>query len=440
MICPYCGASLRDGAAFCGNCGSALQGSPSIDQMMGDPGANMQGYSYPSDTDELGYFPENQQAMDFVPITVPKQMTNVEGRRRNKPSLLLRLPLQIISFFLSILLTVCLLATAVLMDCNRILSAGGIKAIMNAVFSVTQTHTPSVLIPGAVGAGVRMEETTMPPIMDIPADIELPSNIEMPADILTSGDAEALVDWLCNVASQMMGEEVAVDRQQLQSFVEQSTLTEYLAEKASGYASDFINGTQNTWITSEELMDLLEENEALIEGTFQVEFSREMKQELQAVLEQSIEESNLNEMIHEEMFTAMEETLNASLPVEWAKIQEILQMLLSGELMTSGLIACAVIMLLLCLLNFYNVPGGLTWSALPCIFVGAILSLPIALLQMSPAVFTEMLAIPGVVVHLVSSFLSAFSLVHYGILFFGVVLLVLSILWRILRAAARSTY
>lgn len=427
MLCPYCGAHLQDGAPYCANCGAVMQGSPAIDQMMAQTPGDFQSY-YPSATDELGYMPEHQQPMDYVPITMPKKLP--KGKGRNKPSLALRIPLQLFSFLLSILLFVSLLATALLMDCNRLLSAGGIKQIVNAVFSVSQTRPGAMVTPGAVGAGVRMDVTP-----SLPADMQIP---ELPADILADGDTDALVDWICDMASQMAGQEVQVDRAQIQSFVSQSTLTDYVAEKAAGYASDFINGTQETLITTEELMELLEDNESLLQETFQIELTREMKQEMEKALSTAIEDSNLNEVIHEQVFSTMEETLNASLPVEWSRIQAILQWLTSDSVMLGALGICLLLMLLLCVVNFYNVPGGLTWSAVSCIFAGGLLSLPVAFLQASPMLLTELAAMPAGVMQLLLSFLRVFATVHYGILIFGIILLVLSIVWRILRANARN--
>lgn len=427
MLCPYCGAAVQDGSPYCTNCGAVMQSTPSIDQMMNRTTGTYPVYSV-SENDEWGYLPENQQAQDFVPIMVPRQLP--KEHRRNKPSIVLRLPLQILSFLLSIFLFVSLIGTALLMDCNRLLSAAGIKQVMNAVFSVSTARTVMPVMPGAVGVGANMD-----PFPTLPPDVQIP---ELPNDALLEGDTDAIVDWICDVASQMVGQEVQVDRQRLQEFVEQSTLTDYVAEKAAGYAADFINGTQDTQLTTEELMGLLEENETLIEETFQVHFTREMKQELEQAITTTIEDNRLNEVIHEQVFTSMEQALSASLPVEWSALQNALQMLTSDTVMMGALGICLALVLLLCLLNFYNVPGGLTWSAVPCILAGGILSLPVAFLQASPALITETIGMPGSIMQLILSFLQVFATVHYGLLAFGVVLLVLSIIWRILRASVRS--
>lgn len=419
MTCPYCGAALRADATFCEQCGAAVCAAPSLDQMM-DQASGFCAQSYDNGAELQGYMPEDYAQTEYVPVDVPRRSAAMNRGQRKKPSLALRIPLQIVSLFLSIVLMVCLLATALLLDCNRMLSAGGIKQIMKAVFSTSQSK-PVRPVSGAVG--VHWDEVQIP---------------ELPSDVLASGDTDALVDWLCDMVEQTVGQDIDVDKEQLQAFVEQSTLTDYMAEKAASYAQDFINGTRDTLISSQELMELIEENEDLIEDTFQVDFTREMKQELETALQKTIEENKLNEMIHEQVFEQLETTLNQSLPVGFEQLQALLQALTNDTLVLGAVAVCLVIMLLLCALNFYNVPAGMTWSAVPCILVGGLLALPVALLQSSPALLTDILPIPGSIVQLITSFLSAFGLVHYGLLLFGVVLLILSIVWRIVRASRRT--
>ncbi len=328
---------------------------------------------------------------------------------------------------------VSLLATALLLDLNRVLSAGGIQQVVSALFSTSQTGTNGPQA-GALGVNVKWDNTdpTLPPDMEL-------SDMEIPADVLTSGDTEALVDWLVEVLEETTGSEVDVDEQQLQQFIEESTIPQYMAEKAAGYAEDFINGTKNTLITSEELLALVEENEELIASTFQVELTSEMKAELGTALEQTIEENRINEVIHEEVFTSMQDSISEALPVEWEQIQSALQLLTSDAVMLAAIGVCVVLMLLLCALNFYNIPGGLTWSAVACILIGGVLSAPIVLLQASPELMTDVAGIPAAVSQLILSFVSALSLVHYGILALGVALLLISIIWRAIRAGVRNS-
>ena len=135
----------------------------------------------------------------------------------------------------------------------------------------------------------------------------------------------------------------------------------------------------------------------------------------------------------------MEESIHSSMSgIDMEMIRHYLQLLTSSELMLGAVALCVALMLLLCALNFYDVPAGLTWSAVPCIIVGVILSVPLALLQTAPAILVDILSLPASLAQIITSFLSVLSAVHYGILILGVILLILSILWRIFRITRRT--
>ena len=360
MKCPYCSAALSEGTAICSHCGGVIGAAVSLDQTLHNAAGPESAVVY-GDMPEFGVA-DGYEQIDYIPVEIPRNAGQAQTqKKRNKPHILLRIPLQILSFILSIVLMVSLLATALVLDLNRVLSAGGIKQVMEALFSVSESKTPQVPV-GAVGVGVLRDEMQM--------DVD---NVEIPADVLTSGDTEALVEWLASMIEEAAGTEVELDEQQLQEFVEQSTLTDYMAEKAAGYAEDFINGTQNTQITPEELLQLMEENEELIASTFQVELTPQVKADLEVVLEQTIEENNLNELIHQEVFTSMQDAITESLPVQWEQLQAILKLPTSDTVVLALIGVCVVLMLLLCALNFYNIPGGLAWSAVPCILAGVLL-------------------------------------------------------------------
>lgn len=422
MICNACGAENKTGSAHCAYCGAALETAEYSDLQ----------YAQDSTFGSSDFYPDFRSeeeiansANDPVPVQIPKKAQQEKGKRRG-PSLLVKIPLQLLSLLLSLVLVVFLLATAVLLDCNRMLSAGGIKQLVGAVLSVSQSANPSPNpAVGAVGVGVHMEDPTFP------------SDVEIPSEVLTDGSTEALVDWICDMVSQSTGQEVTVDREQVQTFVQESTVTDFLAEKVAGYADDFIHETRNTQITAEELQALFSENQALIEETFQVEITPEVKENIDAAIEKSVEENNLNDTIYEQVFTSMEEAIDDSMPgMDSDTLRGYLQLLTSPGVVWGAIGLCVALMLLLCALNFYNLPGGLTWSAVSCILAGTILSLPVAILQSSPALLSDMLALPELVTHLVTSFLSVFALVHYGMLALGVALLLLSIVWRVIRATA----
>lgn len=360
-----------------------------------------------------------------IPIVIPRRHPITAGsrRRHGKPPLALRIPLQLMSLVLCLALTVGLLATALLVDTHRALSAGGIQAIVSAL--LTTSRSPARPTPQAAPSGRyahALSETTTE---------------QIPTGLIAGGDSEALVEWILDMLEQSAGTQVDVDREILAEFVEKSTLSEYLADKMAGYTADFINGTQNTQITSQELMALLEENEALIAETFQISLDLQTKQQLQQALEKTIEENRLNEVIHDEVFDSVRSALDQALPIQWEQLQALLQALTSRSVMGAAIGLCLGLMLLLLALNFYDLAGGLTWSAVSCLLSGVLLSVPIAMLQAMPQALTDMAGVPPLVAQCIVSLAGATALVHYGILAIGIVLLLISLVWRILRASSR---
>ena len=91
----------------------------------------------------------------------------------------------------------------------------------------------------------------------------------------------------------------------------------------------------------------------------------------------------------------------------------------------------AVLILLLCGANFYNIPAGMTWASMPCILIGGILALPIAVLQLMPTILGEMAAFAPMV--------NVLAPIHYAVPVIGLVLLIGSIVWRIVRSCLRHS-
>lgn len=155
-----------------------------------------------------------------------------------------------------------------------------------------------------------------------------------------------------------------------------------------------------------------------------------------------MEESDLSNVIRDKMDSAVSEMLEQSTEslggLEVEDIQRILQMLASGLPTVSVIGAAVVLMLLLCALNYYNVPAGLTWSAIPCILAGLILSAPIVLVKNVVNTMDTSSGMVSGVGSILVSFVDVFAPIHYGVLILGVALLVISIVWRIIRAAVRA--
>ncbi len=476
MFCEKCGAKLEENARFCIACGEkvekiaqeeAPQPLPESEEMtMELPEAEVEtaeetAQEAAEDTAEEEtaeevqpepvipepVLPEPQPVPVFVapqPVYVPVEVPAVSSAQktkaytpRKKPHIVLRILLQFLSFVMCVVLTASLLGTVVLADLNHLMSAGGIKQLINAV--LVPASAPQRVSPAVGALGVRLDETSPIPGFTIPGDLDLG---DIPEDLLSGGGSaeniSSIIDWIYDELQKTSEEPLPITKEQVKEFVEESTVSEFVADKLAGYADDFINGTEHTSITTEEIMDLLDENSELIEKTFEVEITEEVKEQMVTSVEKVVEENDLNTVIREQVFESVKDTINestAGMGMSWEEIQPMLQLICSDAVLYSALGTCLVLMLLLCLLNFYNVPAGLTWIAVPSMLIGAIVTAPLAMLQAAPTMLAGVL--PSQVASIVASFAGVLLPIHGAVLVMGVALLVISIIWRIIRGAVR---
>ena len=445
-----------------------------LSQLLSDPLPE----EIPANAAEAAEVPQPAAEPEQLPEPEPAPAEKKAKKVRRKPHIALRIPLQLLSLVLAVALLATALAGALVLDLQQLTSAGGIKQLIDAVMTTITSSAPAkspaeptlnklsnwtvrfdetdpsnpfeggyTVIVDENGNTVVIDENGNVVDMD-PSDIIGDENgdinidlDELPEDILTGGDTEenmdSLIDWIFDQVEQSTGEELAIDKEQVQSFVEQSTVGDYLSEKLAGFAEDYINGTENTVITADEIMELLEENEALLQSELQVELTPGLKEELKQSVNQIVQETDINNTIREEVFGAVDEMLEestSSLGVSMDEIRSALQLVTSESMRNFVILVNVVLILLLCLLNFYNVPAGLTWAAFPLMLAGGILQVPVILLQ-NIDLSAEA---PGGIASLLASFANVFQPVHSGVLYLGVGLLVVSILWRIIRAIVRK--
>lgn len=391
MQCYVCGNFIDDSQPYCPICGAVLQPQEPI------------------------YY-EGMPPLEVQP-PMPEPAFAPQPARR-KPHIALRIGMQLLSFLLSTLLGIALIATVLLADMHTLTSSGGIKQIIHAILLPNQAPTP---VRPMVAAGGTVID---------PGQIELPEGAE---DAILSGDGNALVDILYDTMQEMLGEENPITKDQLQTFVENSTVTDYIADKAAGYAEDILNGTENTQITAEELVQLVEENKPLIEETFEIEITDDQMEEIKSNVTTIVEENDINTTIRTEINNAMDSAMSgaAGTGIPLAEIMEFARMLSQDTVLYVAIGACAVLLLLLCGANFYNIPAGLTWAAVPCILIGGILAAPVAVLQLMPSVLGEYASF--------ASMINVLAVNHYTVPIIGLVLLIGSIVWRIVRSCIRNS-
>lgn len=334
----------------------------------------------------------------------------------------IRMLMQFVSFLLCLVLVVSLFISVSLLDLKMLTSSGGIQAVLDTVMGSSST-SPTAAAPRQ-GYISRLNSG------DIPGDIQLPDNVQIPNDALT--DSNLLTDYIYDIIKESVGQDINITHDQVQQFVEASTIMDFTSEKMASYVEDAMNGTQNTTITADELMGLLEENQGLLEEHFDITITEETKAQLRTEVERVVEDEDLNGTIRKEIDAVLEQ------PIEGTDytVNDIL--LVIGQITANGVIFavvgfCLLIILLMLAANFYNLPMGLTWASIACLFTGVPLSLLALGLQYSPmaAVDTQVMQI----FELTQNLAEVVAPVHYAVAIVGILLLAGSITWRVLRAS-----
>ena len=344
-----------------------------------------------------------------------------------KPHIMLRILTQFLSFLLCLVLIASLVGTVALADLNRIMSKNGIQQLVNAC--IDTTPAPQRITPVAGAARV----------LPLNAGVAVPDISDIPEDILTGGDTmeniNNLVSWLYNQIAASSSQPLTVTEEQVLALVQESGLSAFIAEKLAGFAEDFINNTRNTTVTTEEIMAVVEENRQLIEEKLDIEFTEKTKADLERSIHNLVVEQDLTGTIQGQVFDSVENAINDSVAdtgMTWDQIQPMVKFLCSDLMLYLAIGLCVVLMLLLCALNFYNVPGGLTWIAVPCILVGGIFTAALALAALAPKLLP---AVPAAAAQILASFNMVLLPVHGAVLGFGLLLLIVSIIWRAVRKA-----
>ncbi len=331
-----------------------------------------------------------------------------------KPHIMLRILTQFLSFLLCLVLIASLVGTVALADLNRIMSKDGIQQLVSSLADPA---------PQQAAAGARTVA---------PSDI--------PEDILTGGDSRENIDnlasWLYNMIAEASDQPLTVTEEQILALVREPAISAFIAEKLAGFAEDFINKTQKTTVTAQEILAVVEENQLLIEEKLDIELTGEVKANLERSVHQLVVEQDLAGNIQGQVFETVESAINDSIAetgMTWEKIQPVVKFICSDLMLYLSIGLCVVLMLLLLVLNFYNIPGGLIWIAVPCILVGGISTVALALAALVPKLFP---AVPAATMQLLASFSKTLLPVHGAVLGFGLLLLIVAIIWFAVRKSA----
>lgn len=185
-----------------------------------------------------------------------------------------RILLGFLSIVLCLILFASTLVTILVADVRLVTSKDGLQTI------ITQALFPKsapVRLPApglAAGVPVRLEE----------------------AD--TNNEAQgAIVEAIYGMITEQFGDELPISQEQVEEFLSESTLPEFLTEKVAGVVNDIYTGESTTTITKEEIVQLLQENAPIIQEQLGVTIT---DQEI-AVIGDWVEENKIMDTVQQQV-------------------------------------------------------------------------------------------------------------------------------------------
>lgn len=352
----------------------------------------------------------------------------MNNTNNKKPALGIRILLQVVSFLLCMILMFGLLVAAALIDLKTVTSSKGIETVINLLFRADHPvrQQPELSFQGdksASRSGSVMLSASN-------GEYEIPDDIDVPYDALT--DADALADFIIETLNEYAGESMDIDREAVLDFINDSSIIEYTSQKVSGYLQDALGGTEDTVITTDEIMSLLDDNKQLIEQTFDITVTDEMEQKIRKGVAEVVDENDLNGNIRRGIDSVMQQPLDGT-DVTISDIAAFFGRLTAITTLLLVFAVCLLLAGLLFLANYYKPAKGLTWASVSFILSGLItVGLTAAIcyiVQHNAAEYAK----------LISDLAALFAPLHYGIAIVGVLMLAASVVWRILIKKHRAS-
>lgn len=315
-----------------------------------------------------------------------------------------RVLLRVLCVLLCLCLCASVTATVLILDFRLVTSKDITRQIAGAMFSLC---APARHLPVSAAAGAM-------PSAEVPE-----------ANAQTQ---QELVGWLYDTLKKQHGEELKVTQEQMQTFLDQSTTKEYLTEKVASYMDDFINGTDTTTITPEELEWLIDENNAAIEGQLGVQMDDAARQQVLSFAE----EMNIGEVIRTEVIEKVENITisgDATDPASGYTVKTLMEDLRTYTSVTALIVSILVNLLLMAAMFFCNrmrLSGTLCSVGIPLTLVGALLTLAAGVLQLIPSLLPSAVANAALVV------VRTIAPVHYAVLGLGIAALIGAIVAKVL--------
>lgn len=302
--------------------------------------------------------------------------------------------MKVLTVLLCFVLFAAALCSVVILDIRLSTSEGNIRRVVRAALSAPAERSGQRFQPAArLPAGKRL--------MSLGSDSSAESESE-------------LVEWISGILEENYGSQVDVDTQQIQAFLEQSTVQAYLCDKVAGYTADLLNGTEETSITGEELQTLIEENTELIEEELGIPVTGEVFD----YVTEFVAAQDVDAMIREQVI----DNVRGAAVTEDVTVADVLDTVRTAT--SAGVLAAVLVLCLaLCVGIFFTtgrrVPATLRSIGIPILVLGILLALPTAGVQL---LIGSLLS--GMAGELAGAVMSATAAVHYTVLVLGIALLV----------------
>lgn len=159
------------------------------------------------------------------------------------------------------------------------------------------------------------------------------------------------------------GEIAKVAKKEVEDFMEETDFEEFISDKLGTGMEAILAGEDVAILTEEDIVNFVDDNEKVIEETFDVEIDKEMLKELEEELEKANIEENLSTgAIVDELYN--EETNPA------APMLGLLKTLISMPAIIAGYVAVLILFLFIFLLNKRQISFAAPYLGVPTIIVG----------------------------------------------------------------------
>ena len=177
--------------------------------------------------------------------------------KQKKLSLGARFGLSVASLFLGLLLFFTAIATALVADVQIVMSKDGIAGIIRTVMSAPAHVRPNAPITIGAEGGLRVAPR-------IQRTYQMPHR-EEPGNVAASL-TDQVIGMFYQEMGNMFGEEMTFTQEEFVDMVNGSTVKDYIVDKTASLITDYFNDEVTTTFEPEEVVQLIQENSALIES------------------------------------------------------------------------------------------------------------------------------------------------------------------------------